>query len=143
LTDTQKPPVKRKTKKAAAPDLPSRDAVLQFIRSSPAKVGKREIARAFNLKGDSRIFLKQLLRELADDGLIAKTGKRLRGRGELPSVTVLEIAGNDDNGELYAVPLDWDEAADGARPRILMRLKRGHPPGAGDHVLSRTTKGVK
>jgi ribonuclease R len=137
LTDTQKPPVKRKTKKAAAPDLPSRDAVLQFIRSSPAKVGKREIARAFNLKGDSRIFLKQLLRELADDGLIAKAGKRLRGRGELPFVTVLEIAGNDENGELYAVPLDWDEAADGARPRILMRLKRGHPPGAGDHVLSR------
>ncbi len=135
--------MKRKSKKENAPELPTRDAVLEFIRSSPAKVGKREIARAFNLKGDARIVLKQILRDLADDGLIAKDRKRLRGRGELPSVTVLEIVGNDENGDLYAIPVEWDEAGEGARPRVLMNLKRGRVPGAGDHVLSRIEPAVQ
>jgi ribonuclease R len=135
--------LKRKNKKENAPELPTRDAVLEFIRSSPAKVGKREIARAFNLKGGARIALKQILRDLADDGLIAKDRKRLRGRGELPSVTVLEIVGNDENGDLYAIPVEWDEAGEGTRPRVLMNLKRGRVPGAGDHVLSRIEPAVQ
>ena len=49
--------------------------------------------------------LKQLLGELADEGLIAKRRKRLRRRAELRPVMVLEVAGNDESGELYAVPV--------------------------------------
>ncbi len=137
MTDIEKPPAKRKAKKGKDASLPSKEAVLEFIRTSPAKVGKREIARAFNLKGDQRIFLKRLLRDLAEEGLIAKNRKSLRGRGELPPVGVLEIVGNDENGDLYAIPADWNEDAEGPPPRVLMLLKRGRMPGTGDHVLSR------
>lgn len=137
MTGAQKPNLKRKNQKADKPDFPSKDAILEFIKASPAKVGKREIARAFSLKGDKRIILKQVLRELSEDGLITKRRKRVRGRAELRSVAVLEIAGNDENGDLYAVPIDWDEEAEGARPRVLMSLKTGRMPAIGDHVLSR------
>jgi ribonuclease R len=129
--------LKPKNKKASASPLPSRDEILQFIKSSPAKIGKREIARAFNLKGDKRIFLKQILRELAEDGLITNRRKRVRGRGELRSVAVLEMAGQDENGDLYAIPIDWSKDAEGPPPRVLMTLKAGRMPGIGDHVLSR------
>jgi ribonuclease R len=121
---------------AGAPDFPSRDAILEFIRSNPAKTGKREIARAFNLKGDQRIILKAMLRELADDGQITKRRKRLRSRAELRPVMVMEVAGNDEAGELYAVPVDWEEAIEGPPPRALVIPKAGRVPGIGDHVLS-------
>ena len=40
--------------------VPTRDELLAFIRDSATPVGKREIARAWSLKGDQRIELKQL-----------------------------------------------------------------------------------
>jgi ribonuclease R len=122
-------------KKKGAPGLPEKAAVLEFLRTTPGKVGKREIARAFDLKGDDKIKLKQMLREMADDGLIARRRKAIRGRGDLPPVAVLEIIGNDEDGEPYAVPVDWNEESDGAAPHVLMTYKRGRTPGAGDHVL--------
>lgn len=128
---------KVEAKTGRAEVLPSKEAILEFIKSSPAKIGKREIARAFNVKADDRIRLKRLLREMAEDGSVAKSRKRLRGRGKLKSVAVLEIAGQDENGELYAVPIDWAETAEGPPPRVLMTLKPGRMPGIGDHVLSR------
>ena len=51
--------------------VPTRDELLAFIKESPTPVGKREIARAFHIKGDQRIELKQLLRDLRDNGEIA------------------------------------------------------------------------
>ncbi len=51
--------------------VPTRDELLAFIKESATPVGKREIARAYGLKGDQRIELKQLLRDLRDRGDIA------------------------------------------------------------------------
>jgi ribonuclease R len=75
---------KKKTRPAASGGLPSREEILSFIRSSPAKAGKREIARAFNIKGGARIALKRLLSEMAQDGTLAGNRKELRAKGELP-----------------------------------------------------------
>ena len=125
LTNETEGACRKKSRARPETGLPSKDAILAFIRSSPTKIGKREIARAFNIKGDDRIRLKRLLRELADDGRVTKARKRLRGRRELRRSRVLEMAGQDENGELYAIPIDWDEAAEGPPPRILMRLKPG------------------
>eukprot|EP01036_Dinobryon_divergens_P051980 gene51980-69553_t len=41
--------------------LPSRDDIVAFVARSPTTVGKREIARAFGLKGEDKIALKHLL----------------------------------------------------------------------------------
>ncbi|MEX0852958.1 MAG: hypothetical protein WD036_06720, partial [Bauldia sp.] len=57
---------------------PSREEVLAFIGESPGKVGKREIARAFNLRGQDKIPLKRLLTELKAEGLLG-SGKGKRG----------------------------------------------------------------
>ena len=50
--------------------LPTRQQVLEFIQSSDTPAGKREIARAFGLKGQEKIALKRLLRDMAEEGLI-------------------------------------------------------------------------
>ena len=95
-----------KTKTKQHP-LPSRHDVLAFIARerdvngrSPQKMGKREIARAFNIKGGDRIALKELLAELKDEGAIELRGKRLAKAGTLPNVTLADITGRDCDGEL-------------------------------------------
>ncbi len=63
---------------------PTKDQVLDFIRTSPVPAGKREIARAFNLRGSDRIPLKALIKELEKEGAVdrgrARRLPRLRGR---------------------------------------------------------------
>ena len=49
-----------------APGLPSKQQILDFIKESPTPAGKREIARAFGLKGQEKIKLKALLRKAAE-----------------------------------------------------------------------------
>jgi ribonuclease R len=121
--------------------LPCKQEILDFLQSSAAKVGKREIARAFGVKGGDRIALKELLRDMADDGLIAGSRRKLARPGTLPSVTVLEIVACDPDGEFIARPASWDQEH-GAPPRILMvegKRETGPAAGIGDRVLARIT----
>ncbi len=133
----------RKPKKKPLPaGLPSREAILAFIADHPGKAGKREIARAFNITGADRIGLKRLLREMADDGQIDGRRTKLRRPGDLPSVTVLRVDRIDDQGDLVAVPLEWD-AEWGDAPLIVIatetgrKARRAEVPGIGDRVLAR------
>jgi ribonuclease R len=135
--------VPRKPKKKPLPaGLPSREAILAFIADHPGKAGKREIARAFNVTGADRIGLKRLLREMADDGQIDGRRAKLRRPGDLPSVTVLRVDRIDDQGDLIAVPLEWD-AEWGDAPLIVIvsetgrKGRRDQAPGVGDRVLAR------
>jgi ribonuclease R len=143
VAKTKKATPKTKKKKAAAKQagkLPSKQEIVDFLKSSPAKSGKREIARAFGVKGADRINLKNLLRTMADEGLITGSRRKLTRPGALPPVTVLEITGRDNDGEFVARPATWDDEH-GPTPRILMvESKRdGAPAGAGDRVLARIT----
>ncbi|MFN3388437.1 MAG: ribonuclease R, partial [Allosphingosinicella sp.] len=88
--------------------LPSREQILEFIQSSDAPAGKREIARAFGIKGSDRIVLKRLLAELAEEGAIVGRRKGVRKTGSLPPVAVVEVTGRDADGDLIAEPLVWD-----------------------------------
>ena len=67
--------------KAAARALPSKDEILAFIRGAKGKVGNREIARAFGLKGSDRIEMKRLLREMTDEGKLARQSQGLEAAG--------------------------------------------------------------
>jgi ribonuclease R len=137
--------VARKPKDIRSTGLPTRDDILQFIRTAQVKPGKREIARAFSVKGGDRIALKQLLAEMADEGLLTGNRKGFKQRGELPSVTVLEIVARDADGELIAEPAVW-EAEEGERPRVLVLASRGSARsgdpalGQGDRILARLTR---
>ena len=120
--------------------VPTRDELLAFIRDSATPVGKREIARAWSLKGDQRIELKELLRDLRDSGEIAADrAKTFRDPEALGDVAVLEIVRVDDDGHLIAVPTRHDEEKDGLPPRIEIapQTTRGGPaPAVGDRVLA-------
>ncbi|HHN67132.1 MAG TPA: ribonuclease R [Thermopetrobacter sp.] len=126
--------------------LPSEQDILDYLRDAGHKVGKREIARAFNIRGDDRIALKRLLNDMKNKGLLDGGRKRMTQAGALPPVTVLDVIGPDDEGELIARPSVWDEEMQGPAPcvRILERAaKPGRParlPGAGERVLARIRK---
>ena len=120
---------------------PGKDQILAFISERPGKVGIREIARAFNLKNDRRAELKRLLRELADEGRVESRRKKLLKPGALPEVTVADITGRDTDGELLAIPTEWDEDEHGAAPKIRILTPRKARPheiaGVGDRALLR------
>ena len=121
--------------------LPSKQEIIDFLAAATGEAGKREIARAFGVKGGDRIALKQLLRDMTDDGLIAGSRRKLMRPGTLPPVTVIEIVSRDADGEFIARPATWDEEH-GPAPRILMaesKREAGPVAGIGDRVLARIT----
>jgi ribonuclease R len=121
--------------------LPSRDEILRYMAEADGKVGKREIARAFGIRGDARTDLKRLLAEMSREGAIAGNRKALKKRGGLPPVAVLEIVARDSEGDLIAEPAAWNEPGERPRARIETRDKaRALAPselGIGDGVLAR------
>jgi ribonuclease R len=128
-------------KKSQTGPFPSKADVLRFINDSSEQVGRREIARAFNIRGADRAQLRELLKELADEGAI-ETGRRRRyGRpGDLPAVAVLEIIEADEDGTLYARPVALP--SDEAPPRIVVTGERNRKPalGIGSRLLARLAR---
>lgn len=119
---------------------PTREDILKFITENPDLSGKREIAKAFNLKGDDRVWLKDLLRDLQDEGLPTKERKRLSRAGALPHVSVLDIYSRDSDGGLLARPSEWNDKF-GEAPVVSLSAPRGGKgpvAGVGDRVLAKT-----
>jgi len=144
-----RPGSRRRSKQPPPPGergLPTREEILAFMGEAQGKVGKREIAQAFGIKGGDRIALKRLLTEMAEERTITGNRKSLRSPGTLPAVSVLEITHRDEAGDLVAKPAVWD-AADGPRPEVLLLPSRGNAHeastaevGIGDKVLARVTR---
>jgi len=118
--------------------IPSKAEILAWISEHPTKAAKRDIAKAFGIKGAARIDLKRLLKELENEGKLTKRRSSYRDAEDLPPVAVLEIVAADADGDLFARPLEWK--GEGAEPRILMMLRSSDPAlGAGDRILGRLT----
>src|SRR6478735_4455904 len=118
--------------------LPTRKQILDFIASSDQPAGKREIARAFGLSGQTKIDLKRLLKDMADEGLIdSSPGRAFHQSGGVPKVTVLRVQAVDDGGAAWGVPEQWHAETPPPRLRIVERGRRG-ALAIGDRVLSRT-----
>ncbi len=118
-------------------ELPDKTAIADWIRENPDASGKREIARAFGLKGAQRAELKRLLRELEDVGEIERKPRRAYGTpGHLPPVAVLIAGEPDANGDLFAEPQGWDREEPAPKVLILPSPK-GPAPGKGDRLLTR------
>ena len=137
---------------AKAPSLPSREEILAFIAreleeqaktgGGVTKIGKREIARRFGIKGSAKIDLKHILKDLEHEGQITRRNKSLHKTGTLPHVMLLDILSRDRDGELLAGPVEWDVDARGKAPRILIHTPRKPRPGQaiagiGNRVLAR------
>ena len=120
------------------PGLPTRQQILDFIASSEEPAGKREIARAFGLKGQEKIQLKSLLKDMAEEGLIDGNRTAFHRMGGVAKVTVLRVVDTDD-GEAIAVPDSWTPDDATPPPRLRLREKgKGSALRTGDRVLART-----
>ncbi|HYX46746.1 MAG TPA: RNB domain-containing ribonuclease, partial [Sphingomicrobium sp.] len=125
------------TRKRSA-DLPSRKQIIDFISTSDVPAGKREIARAFGIRGDAKIALKRLLNDMADEGLIETSrGRAFNQVGGVPRVTVLRIVETDDSGRVYGQPEHWEADTPAPKLRVIEKERRG-ALGIGDRVLART-----
>jgi ribonuclease R len=107
---------------------------------APARVTKRDIARAFGVKGQAKAELKLLIKDLQAEGAVARGRKALTVQGRLPSLVVADVAELDREGELIAKPVEW--SAETPAPRILVRRPRAKRdraqiPGLGARVLMR------
>jgi ribonuclease R len=126
------------------PPFPSKDDLVAFIGNRPGKIGTREIARAFGMKNADRATLKRMLQELADEGRVERRRKKLHHPGTLPNVVLADVAARDADGELIAVPTEWDEAEHGPAPKIRVHTARRARPnevaGVGDRALLRIEK---
>ncbi|WP_207912807.1 ribonuclease R [Novosphingobium sp. PhB57] len=119
------------------PGLPTREQILDFIQNSAEPVGKREIARTFGLKGNEKIQLKALLKDMAEEGLIDGKRTAFHRMGGLPKVTVLRVV-DVSEGEPIAVPDTWAPDDATPPPRIRLIEKGRSALKKGDRVLART-----
>lgn len=131
--------------------LPPREIILRFIADHPEQASKRELAKAFGLKGESRIALKELLRELEADGMVQKSRKSLIRPGALPPIAVLDITTRDKDGGLIGRPAEWADE-NGVAPAVMIKQSsspagrngKGKAPvaGMGDRILAKIFSAV-
>lgn len=122
--------------------MPSREALIRYIADATGELTKRDLARAFKLKGQDRAELRAMMRELEDDGVLVRGHKkRVRERGRLPGVAVLDVVAIDDDGDLMAEPASKEHRPDDVSvPRVhMIDAGRGRSPKIGDRVLARLT----
>ena len=116
--------------------LPTKQDILDWISENPTLTSKRDIAKAFGIKGAARIDLKRVLKDLESEGHLEKRKKTYRDPDRLPPVSVLQVKAPDDNGDLYAQPLEWH--GEGVEPVVLLIPRNTDPAlGEGDRILAR------
>ena len=123
-------------------ELPSREQLRSFIQEAPGRVGKREIARAFNLDPAKKPELRDLLKTLGREGSLAAAGARrfrspMASGDKLPEAMIVQITGTDSDGDAIARPVRW--SGEGPPPFIVMAAEpRGRPALApGERVMAK------
>ena len=85
--------------------VPTRQQILDFIERSERPAGKREITKAFGLRGSDKIALKALLKDMTKEGLLAgePVGKMSRPESQRKPKLYIELR---QDGEPMN-PLPW------------------------------------
>ncbi|MDR2902421.1 MAG: hypothetical protein LBU87_04860, partial [Lactobacillales bacterium] len=114
---------------------PSMNELMDYLNKQTGQIDKRDVARAFGLKGDAKVALKGMLKDLKRDGKIQtqKGGRRVGISGALPERIIVEVTGLDSMGDLIARPTDQRDLKN--LPQIVITKDRLSPPaGVGDIV---------
>ncbi|UWR37410.1 ribonuclease R [Sulfitobacter sp. W074] len=118
--------------------IPSKSEILDWIEQNPTLTAKRDIAKAFGIKGAARIDLKRVLKELEAEGHLEKRQRSYQDPDRLPPVSVLLVTGPDKDGDLFAKPMEWH--GEGKEPVVLLIPRDSDPAlGEGDRILARLT----
>ena len=116
--------------------IPTKKEILDWLADHPGAGAKRDIAKAFGIKGAARIELKRILKEMAEEGLVERKRHNYRDADTLPPVTILQILAEDADGDQFARPLEWE--GEGPVPRVLFTPRAGDAPVAeGDRILAK------
>ncbi|MGB3146593.1 MAG: ribonuclease R [Paracoccaceae bacterium] len=118
---------------------PSKTEILAWIADNPGLSAKRDIAKAFGIKGAARIDLKRLLKELEEEGTLERKRRSYRDPEKLPPVTILLVGPPDRNGDQFALPVEWEGEA--PEPKVLFVPRKADAPVAeGDRILARVNE---
>ncbi|WP_170774889.1 ribonuclease R [Ruegeria lacuscaerulensis] len=118
--------------------IPTKQEVLDWISANPTLTSKRDIAKAFGIKGAARIDLKRILRELEAEGHLEKRKRNYGDPDRLPPVSVLQVKAPNADGDLFARPLEWH--GEGVEPIVMLITRASDPAlGEGDRILARLT----
>lgn len=119
----------------------SPDDILAYISECGTPQTKRDLARAFRIKGDARIPFKRTLRELEKRGsLIKQPSGGYAIPDTLPAVTVIEVTDVTVDGDVIARPAQGTDEEFEHRIEVLPP-KKGHPAmGIGDRALARLNR---
>ncbi len=122
-------------------DLPTKEQILEVLANDKSIKNRRDLGRAFDIRGEKRTPFKLLLREMKKQGLINKPSGNLSSPVDLPSVIVLEIASDADVENLFAYPANWQGKQD-EKPKIFIKSnkKSRATPTAGDRILARVSQ---
>jgi ribonuclease R len=113
-----------------------RQRVLAVLAETPGAT-KRDLAKALGIKGSDRIVLKRILKELEGEGLLKGTRRRGYTKpGAIPEITVLEVIGQDPDGELLARPQNWESNEE--PPQIIVASEDAI--GMGERILARLSE---
>jgi ribonuclease R len=121
--------------------LPTAQDIIACLRSAKAPMGRRDIAKFFNLDAQNKIAIKALLKDMENDGLLERGESRhYHLTGGLPKVTVLKVVRITQDGEAIGEPEEW--TGKDARPRILIverrdKRTRQKALGLGDRIMAR------
>ena len=81
----------------------TRQTVLDYIAANPGDTNKRDIAKGLGVSGEARRDLRLILKQLEDEGVLSRVGKRAFARADTPPPTgVVQFVGIDEHGELIA-----------------------------------------
>jgi ribonuclease R len=129
-----KKPLPPKTKRKPKPSslvLPSEADVRAFIANSPGHVGKRDIGRAFGVKGAGKLALKAMLKTMGPER------RQKPHTNGLPPILEIEITEIDRDGDMIGEPLQWNEGRSGPPPRLAVLTDGKTAPGLGDRILAK------
>lgn len=126
----------------------SRDSILKAVSGQPDRFDNKALARQLKIKGEDRRVLRQLLREMVDEGVLKKSkNKTFREADDLPGVMVIRVTGLDEHGDMVGEPEIWKQ--DGPAPKVIVRegpiskKAKGHSAatvGVGGRALCRIKK---
>ncbi len=109
---------------------------MEFIRAAGGELQTREIAQAFNVRGDQRHALRKLLRDLRSEGeLEGRPPRRHAIVGKPPAVMPVTVEAVDEDGDLVARPID--EIFGELRIRLPHHALERPAPGPGDRLLAK------
>lgn len=114
--------------------LPTFDEVVAYLNKQTQTVSKRDLVRAFGVKGDDRTYLKHVLKEIEQRGILHRKGRHFLPNSALLDRLEVEVTGQDSQGDLVARPLHWN--GEGNPPQILITKDKLKPAaGVGDTLL--------